>query len=262
MSFTTYLDNYDAPFLFIDPYCDTEDVTTLSHEFGHYLDAYVNYNAYESLDLSECFSQAMEYIMLDRCAMQDGDEQAALRLIKLLDTLDLYVTQASFAEFESRVYAMDEDELDADALNLLARHRAIRPGKAAVMTPHPGEAARLLDCPVTAVTADPLSALARLQQLAPYALLKGARTLMTDGAHTAVNRFGTPAMAKGGSGDVLTGILTGLLAQHLPVTTLETIQLAALIHGLAGIRAGRIQGEGCVTPDALINCIRLDVKRL
>lgn len=120
MSFTTYLDNYDAPFLFIDPYCDTEDVTTLSHEFGHYLDAYVNYNAYESLDLSECFSQAMEYIMLDRCAMQDGDEQAALRLIKLLDTLDLYVTQASFAEFESRVYAMNEDELDADALNMLS----------------------------------------------------------------------------------------------------------------------------------------------
>ena len=147
---------------------------------------------------------------------------------------------------------------DADALNLLARHRAIRPRKAAVMTPHPGEAARLLGCSVAEITADSLSALERLTQLAPYVLLKGARTLMTDGAHTAVNRFGTPAMAKGGSGDVLTGILTGLLAQHLPVTTLETIQLAALIHGLAGIRAERVHGEGCVTPDALINCIRLD----
>ncbi|MGN0972178.1 MAG: NAD(P)H-hydrate dehydratase, partial [Aristaeellaceae bacterium] len=67
---------------------------------------------------------------------------------------------------------------------------------------------------------------------------------------------------KGGSGDVLTGILTGLLAQHLPATPLEVLQLAALIHGLAGLRAGCIHGEGCVTPDALIAGIRLDGERL
>ena len=151
---------------------------------------------------------------------------------------------------------------DADALNLLAGKRGLRPGRAAVMTPHPGEAARLLGCAVAEITADPLAALAKLQQLSPCVLLKGARTLMTDGAHTAVNRFGSPAMAKGGSGDVLTGILTGLLAQRLPVSTLETVQLAALIHGLAGVRAGRIHGEGCVTPQALIDCIRLDDKGL
>ena len=130
------------------------------------------------------------------------------------------------------------------------------------MTPHPGEAARLLGCSLAEITADPLTALTRLQQLSPCVLLKGARTLMTDGTHTAVNRFGSPAMAKGGSGDVLTGILTALLAQRLPVTTLETIQLATLVHGLAGIRAGRIHGEGCVTPQALIDCIRLDDKGL
>ena len=147
---------------------------------------------------------------------------------------------------------------DADALNLLAGQRGLRPGRAAIMTPHPGEAARLLGCSLAEITADPLTALTRLQQLSPCVLLKGARTLMTDGTHTAVNRFGSPAMAKGGSGDVLTGILTALLAQRLPVTTLETIQLATLVHGLAGIRAGRIHGEGCVTPDALIDCIRLD----
>ena len=121
MSFTVYLDSYDEPFLFVTPYCDTEDILTLSHEFGHYLDAYVNYNAYESLDLSECFSQAMEYVTLGACGgVIDGDEYESLRLIKILGTLELYTSQASFAEFESRVYAMSDDELSADALNRLS----------------------------------------------------------------------------------------------------------------------------------------------
>ncbi|MGN1021606.1 MAG: NAD(P)H-hydrate dehydratase [Aristaeellaceae bacterium] len=151
---------------------------------------------------------------------------------------------------------------DADALNLLAGRRGLRPGGSAYITPHPGEAARLLGCTVPAVTADPLTALERLGQIAPCALLKGARTLMTDGQHRAVNRYGSPAMAKGGSGDVLTGILAGLLAQHLPATPLGIMQLATLIHGLAGIRAQRIHGEGCATPQALIDCIRLDSQGL
>lgn len=121
LSFETYLADYDAPFLFLDPYGDMEDVLSFSHEFGHYVDAYVNYNAYETVDVSECFSQAMEYLMLFYYDGElDEEEIDNLYRMKLLDTLDLYVQQASFAEFESRVYAADPEELSAAFLNELS----------------------------------------------------------------------------------------------------------------------------------------------
>lgn len=121
MSFTAYLESYDAPFIFISPYCDTEDILTLAHEFGHFLDKYHNYNAYESLDLSECFSQSMEYLVMGRLGgVLDGDELAMLRRIKLVSTLDTYVMQSSFAEFESRVYALSDSELTAEAINAIS----------------------------------------------------------------------------------------------------------------------------------------------
>lgn len=149
---------------------------------------------------------------------------------------------------------------DADALNLLAQHPALLPLPAsAVITPHPGEAARLLGCAIGDIADDPLHALQDLHvRTGAHVLLKGARTLMTDGLHRAVNRFGTPAMGKGGSGDVLTGILTALLARPATYTTLEAMQLAALIHGMAGLRAEKRRGENCVSPLDLIDCIRLD----
>ena len=139
---------------------------------------------------------------------------------------------------------------DADALNLLARHRAIRPGKAAVMTPHPGEAARLLGCSVAEITADPLSALEHLTKIAPYVLLKGARTLMTDGAHTAVNRFGTPAMAKGGSGDVLTGLIASLLCQGAGAA--QAAALGVWLHGRAGELLAQKMSAYCASPQELL----------
>lgn len=147
---------------------------------------------------------------------------------------------------------------DADALNLLSQHAELLPLPAnAVITPHPGEAARLLHCGTADITARPLEALSALHDACGCTvLLKGARTLMTDGVLTAVNRHGSPAMAKGGSGDVLAGILGALLARRLPCSTLETVQLGALLHGLAGIRAAGLCGENCVTPFDLINCIQ------
>lgn len=149
---------------------------------------------------------------------------------------------------------------DADALNLLAAHGDMLPLKAAdCVTPHPGEAARLLGCTVSQVTGDTLEAARRLREKCGcHVLLKGARTVMTDGAHTAVNRFGTPAMAKGGSGDVLTGMLCGLGAQQAGrLDMLTLMQLAALLHGLAGMRAEKQYGEGSVLPEQLADAIRV-----
>ena len=95
-------------------------------------------------------------------------------------------------------------------------------------------------------------------------LLKGARTLITDGDEHACNTVGSPALAKGGSGDVLAGIITALLARRVPednVPLLDSVSAAAygaLIHGMAGIRAARKHGENCALPADVVDCIRLD----
>ena len=149
---------------------------------------------------------------------------------------------------------------DADALNLIAPYpKMLSLPENAIITPHPGEAARLLGWTTAQVVDTPLQALAALnEKCGCHVLLKGARTLMSDGRHTAVNRHGSPALAKGGSGDILAGMLGALLARKLPCTQLETMQLATLLHGMAGIRAGEHHGENCATPFDIIGSIRLD----
>ncbi len=159
---------------------------------------------------------------------------------------------------------------DADALNLLAKHDGLLPLKEAdIITPHPGEAARLLDCDADDVTGDALSALDRLHDLCGCTvLLKEARTLITDGIETCCNIVGSPALAKGGSGDVLAGIITALLARRYPewdegrMDSLRAAQYGALIHGLAGLRAAKLRGENCTLPTDVVDCIRLDCKDL
>ena len=154
---------------------------------------------------------------------------------------------------------------DADALNLLAKTDGIFPLKESdVITPHPGEAARLLDCDAEEITEDALAAIDRLHDLCGCTvLLKGARTLITDGMTTACNLHASPALAKGGSGDVLAGIITALLARQLePLSSLEAAQYGALIHGLAGIRAAKVHGENCTLPTDIVDCIRLDAEGL
>lgn len=124
-SFQIYLDEYEVPFLFLDAAGDLKDVLDFSHEFGHYLDAFVNYNASETLDVSETFSQAMEYLILGYLdgALEERELEELYR-IKMLDTLELYVQQASFDEFERIVYATDPDKLDVDFLNELSLRMA------------------------------------------------------------------------------------------------------------------------------------------
>lgn len=125
LSFQSYLTDYEAPFLFLSAYGYIDDVLILAHEFGHYADAYVNYDAYETIDLSECFSQAMEYLILSNCQGLSQAERDSLYQIKMLDTLETYVYQASYAEFEHIVYGMDPEELSADVLGRLFLQLAI-----------------------------------------------------------------------------------------------------------------------------------------
>ena len=111
--------------------------------------------------------------------------------------------------------------IDADGLNILSKHadvlaRLTSDGRTMVMTPHPGEMARLAGISTAEVQANRLE-VARdfARQNGVTLVLKGARTLIAhpDGS-VAVNTTGNPGMAKGGSGDVLTGMVAGLLAQY------------------------------------------------
>ena len=120
MSFQTYLPAYEVPFLFMDAGGTLDDITTFSHEFGHYLDGYLNYGAEETIDLAECFSQAMELLMMTRLDRElSGEELENLYQIKMLDILNMYVQQAAFAEFEHRVYSMAPEELTEESINQL-----------------------------------------------------------------------------------------------------------------------------------------------
>lgn len=103
-----------------------------------------------------------------------------------------------------------------------------------VLTPHPGEMARLAGMTIVQVQANRLeTARGFAQRTGTTVVLKGARTLIAhaDG-RVAVNTSGNPAMAKGGSGDLLTGLIAGLLAQH-PTEAQRAVEAAVYLHGLA-----------------------------
>lgn len=147
-------------------------------------------------------------------------------------------TAASTAKFLDGFLALAGDVprvIDADALNLIASSDAMLAlGPPCVLTPHPGEAARLLSITTAEVQADRCSAIRQLAERTTGAVvLKGNGTLVAsrDG-RIAFNRTGGHGLAKGGSGDCLTGIVCGLLAQGLPA--FEAACLGAYAHGLAG----------------------------
>ena len=131
--------------------------------------------------------------------------------------------------------------LDADALNIFARDRSAIDGhhRSLVITPHPGEMARLIGRSIKDVQADREN-IARdfAVSHAVTVVLKGWRTLIAhpDGS-IAVNTTGNPGMAKGGSGDILTGIVAAMLAQYArdakPESIARAVEAAVYLHGLA-----------------------------
>jgi NAD(P)H-hydrate epimerase len=139
--------------------------------------------------------------------------------------------------------------VDADALNAFGGRRHLLSGEARVLvlTPHPGEMARLAEMTVAEVEVDRVGLARRFATEHKLTLvLKGWRTLVAhpDG-RVAVNTSGNPAMAKGGSGDVLTGIVAAMLAQF-PDDVASAVEAAVYLHGLAADFAAHAMDEHAV----------------
>ena len=139
--------------------------------------------------------------------------------------------------------------LDADGINVVAAHKDILRGRTAptILTPHDGEFARL-----GYVIGENRQAAAETaaKDLGVIMLLKGHRTVITDGEVTYINHTGNPGMAVGGSGDVLAGILVSLLGQGL--VPLEAAACGAWLHGAAGDLCAAEIGQYGMLPSDLV----------
>lgn len=157
--------------------------------------------------------------------------------------------------------------IDADALNALAAAGAGRPmfpEASFIITPHPGEASRLLG----KKTQDREKAARGLAALSGgIAVLKGSGTIICDGRDCLLNGTGGPALAKGGSGDVLSGLCAGLYAQaglagsFSRRAAFESAALAVHLHGLCGDLAAKKFTERCVLAGELLDFLPAAIRR-
>lgn len=141
--------------------------------------------------------------------------------------------------------------LDADGINLLAGHTDILRGRQAdtILTPHPGEFARIGGDPGRRIN----SALALAKELNSIILLKGHRTVITDGDTVYINPTGNPGMAVGGCGDILAGMITSLVGQKLP--SLEAAACGAWLHGRAGDLCAENLGQYGMLPSDMLSVL-------
>ena len=146
--------------------------------------------------------------------------------------------------------------VDADGLFLLAEHGGLC-GENTVLTPHPGEMSRLLHISVAEVTENPVEAARKLsQETDACVLLKGATTVIAQGEDLSMNLTGCDGMATGGCGDVLTGLIAGLMAQGLPAY--DAARLGAYWHGKAGEAAQADKGARAMTAWDLEEHLKLE----
>lgn len=142
--------------------------------------------------------------------------------------------------------------IDADALFALGHDLTVLAERTAptVLTPHAGEAARLLDLGADVVDADRPAAVRALAQRGCTAVLKGPATLIAEGGRLVVNRTGGPGLATLGTGDVLSGIVATFLAQGL--APLDAAALGVHVHGAAGDAASEDLTPVCCTSEDVV----------
>lgn len=155
-----------------------------------------------------------------------------------------YLLQAAVASGKPMV-------LDADGLNMLAAGKVnIDQNSGLVITPHPGEAARLLDCSNPEIQGDRFAAARALQQrYGAVAVLKGNGSLVAGEGPMLLSDYGNPGMASGGMGDVLSGVIGSLMAQQL--SPLEAAALGVCLHGTAADIAAEEGLRGLAATDLM-----------
>lgn len=139
--------------------------------------------------------------------------------------------------------------IDADALNLLAH--SPKKSEQWILTPHAGEAARLLKCNTKEIQADRINSVNQLQKrYGGVAVLKGAGSLVCTDHSLSICKAGNPGMASGGMGDVLSGVIGGLLAQGFDLQ--QAAELGVCLHAHAGDLAAQQCGErGLIARDLM-----------
>ncbi len=187
-----------------------------------------------------------------------SDAAQLLNLLKKMTVLALGPGLGTAAETVQLVKTVYEQAdlpavVDADALNALAGN-VPKTNKIRILTPHPGEMGRLVGKSAKDVQADRLALAQNFSRDSGAAVvLKGDRTIIAfpDG-DAWVNPTGSPALAKGGTGDILTGIIAGLVAQH-PQDWKRAVVAAVWLHGRAGELAGEHWGEESTLATDLLN---------
>tara|TARA_R110002110_G_scaffold405241_1_gene624214 strand:- start:46407 stop:47888 length:1482 start_codon:yes stop_codon:yes gene_type:complete len=142
--------------------------------------------------------------------------------------------------------------MDADALNMLASARVVPTDRrdTRILTPHPGEAARLLGVSTADVQADRFGAAEALQQRwGGVVILKGNGSLVAGADELLLSDYGNPGMASGGMGDVLSGVIGALVAQQMPL--LDAAALAVCLHGMAADVAAQEGERGLIATDLI-----------
>ena len=119
-SFTTFLYDYNAPYLFATPNCTASDFFTFAHEFGHFVDGYRNMTMDISIDAAEISSRAMEYIMPYYTNALRGYTHEDLTKYSIYTAAEIYTVQGYISSFEHEVYSLPADEITIEKLNSIA----------------------------------------------------------------------------------------------------------------------------------------------
>lgn len=160
-------------------------------------------------------------------------------ILKLIKTLDIPII------------------LDADGLTALATQPKTLPAanRSLILTPHPGEMARLINSTAKGVQEDRIGVSRKFSQSSHvHLVLKGFRTLIANPkGEVFINPTGNPGMASGGTGDVLTGMIGGLICQGFDILT--SLQISVYLHGLAGDKVAQEMGEKSLVATDIIKKI-------
>jgi NAD(P)H-hydrate epimerase len=209
---------------------------------------------------------------LPESAAQSLSAKALDRLLELAGRMDA-VAVGPGAGLEAETQGMLRELIltaerpmvvDADALTALVGHLPrIRDARGPrLLTPHPGEAARLLGATIAEVQADRVaSAQALVDESGAWVALKGAHTVVAGPqGEVSLNPTGNPGMASGGTGDVLTGVTGGLLAQGLAPEA--ALRAAVYLHGLAGDLAAEMRGDAGLIAGDVADALPAALRRL